>query len=382
MSPQIHSKITKCICHPSLPYSCVEVREVKNGAQLQCVLIRCPAFNAERPALWFAQLEGQFHLSGINDEVTRDYYASSHLDPKAAAEVQDILLNVPAETPYTGLKEALIVRLTLSRDARLQQLLNREVLDDRKLSQFLRHLRSLDDTVPDNILRTKWLSRLPMTTQSILASQADIALDRLATLADKLHEIALPVAHFNDVQEPTSSALETRFSHLEATICEVVSALKGQSVARSRSHSRSRSRATSHPITTSAVLQQRRGQHWEPLGFFSQKLQPALRKHCPYDRELHAIYAAVRKFRYIFEARHVMIFTDHKPLLHAFAQDSDRVTPWQFYRLDFIGQYSTDIQYVAGKDNVVTDVLSRIEAISAGVSTNDLAEAQAAEGEL
>ncbi|XP_015115553.1 uncharacterized protein LOC107040122 [Diachasma alloeum] len=127
---------------------------------------------------------------------------------------------MPAETPYTRLKEALVERLTLSRDSRLQQLLDREVLGDRKPSQFLRHLRSLDDTVPDNILRIKWLSRLPMTTQSILASQADMALDRLATLADKLHEIAFPIAHINDVQEPTSSALETRFSRLEATICE------------------------------------------------------------------------------------------------------------------------------------------------------------------
>ncbi|XP_015122247.1 uncharacterized protein LOC107044743 [Diachasma alloeum] len=202
----------------------VEVREADNGAPLQRVSIRCPAFNAERRALWFAQLEGQFHLSVINDEVTRYYYASSHLDPKAAAEVQDILLNVPVETSYTRLKEMLVERLTLSRDVRLQQLLDREVLGDRKPSQFLRHLRSRDDTVPDNILRTKWLSRLPMTTQSVLASQADMALDRLATLTDKLHEIALPVAHINDVQEPTSSALETRFE-LASTLIQGISTL-------------------------------------------------------------------------------------------------------------------------------------------------------------
>ncbi|XP_015112556.1 uncharacterized protein LOC107038153 [Diachasma alloeum] len=203
----------------------VEVREADNGAPLQRVSIRCPALNAERPAIWFAQLEGQFHLSGINDQVTRCYYTSSHLDPKAAAEVQDILLNVPTETPYTRLKEAPGERLTPSRDCSTE--------------------RSLDDTVPNNILRTKWLSQLPMTTQSILASQTDMALDRLATLADKLHEIALPVAHINDGQEPTSSALEIRFSRLEATICELASALKGQSVAGSRSRSRSHSRATS-----------------------------------------------------------------------------------------------------------------------------------------
>ncbi|XP_015121210.1 uncharacterized protein LOC107043994 [Diachasma alloeum] len=247
-------------------------------------------------------IEGQFHLSGIKDEVPRYYYASPHLDPKAAAEVQDILLNVPTETPYTRLKEALVECLTLSRDVRLQQLLDRDVLDDRKPSQFLRHLRSLDDTVPDNILRTKWLRRLPMTTQSLLASQADMALDRLAILADKLHEIALPVAHINDVQEPTSSALETCFCRLEAIICELASALKGQSVGANVKGSHPvawtpegdtaftackeelrKATLVIYPDTTlpwaiftdaseyaiGAVLQQRRGQHWEPLACFS-----------------------------------------------------------------------------------------------------------------
>ncbi|XP_015124915.1 uncharacterized protein LOC107046731, partial [Diachasma alloeum] len=131
-----------------------------------------------------------------------------------------------------------------------------------------------------------------------------------------------------------------------------------------------------------AVLQQRRGTVWEPLAFFSKKLQPSLRKRCPYDRELHAIYEAVRKFRHIFEGRHVTIYTDHKPLLHAFKQNPDKANPWQFHRLDFIGQFSTDIQHVAGKDNVVADALSRIEAISTAISTAELAQTQAADAEL
>lgn len=208
---------------------------------LQRVSIRCPLFNSERPALWFAQLEGQFHLAGISDEITQYHYASSHLDPKAAAEVEDLLLKIPTEAPYTRLKGTLVERLTLSRDARLQQLLERETLGDRKPSQFLRHLRSLDNTVPDNILRTKWLSRLPMTTQSILASHADINLDKLASLADKIHDIALPTAQINSVQEPTTTpTVESRISRLEASINELTSMFKGRGTTRSRQRSRSR----------------------------------------------------------------------------------------------------------------------------------------------
>ncbi len=224
----------------------VDVQVADSITPLQRVSIRCPLFNSERPALWFAQLEGQFHLAGISDEITQYHYASSHLDARAAAEVEDLLLNVPTETPYTRLKGTLVERLTLSREARLQQLLDRETLGDRKPSQFLRHLRSLDNTVPDNILRTKWLSRLPMTTQSILASQADMNIDKLASLADKIHDIALPAAQINSVQEPAAtSAVESRISRLEASINELASSFKRQVISRSRSRHRFRSRTSS-----------------------------------------------------------------------------------------------------------------------------------------
>ncbi|XP_050340598.1 uncharacterized protein LOC126767018, partial [Bactrocera neohumeralis] len=212
---------------------------------LQRVFIRCPLFNSERPALWFAQLEGQFHLAGIFDEIMQYHYTSSHLDAKAAAGMEDLLLNVPTKTPYTRLKGTLIERLTLSRKPGLQQLLDRETLGDRKPSQFQRHLRSLDNTVPDSIFRTKWLSKLPMSTQSILPSQADMNLDKLASLADKIHDIALP-AEINSLQKATTtSAIESRISRLEASINELASSFKRQSISRSRSRQRFRSRTSS-----------------------------------------------------------------------------------------------------------------------------------------
>lgn len=79
-----------------------------------------------------------------------------------------------------------------------------------------------------------------------------------------------------------------------------------------------------------AVLQQQVENSWVPLAFFSQSLFPALRKRSMYDRELHAVYRAVEYFKHIFEGRRVTIFTDHKPLLHAFTQKPEKATPWQF----------------------------------------------------
>jgi hypothetical protein len=62
-----------------------------------------------------------------------------------------------------------------------------------------------------------------------------------------------------------------------------------------------------------AVLQQRVDNAWQPLALFSRKLNPAQSKYSAYDRELLAVYEAVKHFRHMLEARHFTVFTDHKP---------------------------------------------------------------------
>jgi hypothetical protein len=49
--------------------------------------IRVPPFWPEKPAVGFAQLEGQFALSNITLDATKFYYVISQLDNKYAAEV-------------------------------------------------------------------------------------------------------------------------------------------------------------------------------------------------------------------------------------------------------------------------------------------------------
>lgn len=131
-----------------------------------------------------------------------------------------------------------------------------------------------------------------------------------------------------------------------------------------------------------AVLQQRNGGNWQPLAFFSRKLSPTQRKYSPYDRELLAIYESIKYFKHMVEARPFTIFTDHKPLTFAFRTRRDQCSPRQFRYLDLIGQYTTDIQYIAGRDNVVADSLSRIEELEAPLDYQSLAEDQASDVEL
>jgi hypothetical protein len=78
---------------------------------------------------------------------------------------------------------------------------------------------------------------------------------------------------------------------------------------------------TKAPTTAmGAMLQQHVRNAWQPLVFFSRKLSPAQQKYSAYYRELLAIYEAVQHFRHMLEARHFIIFMDHKPLVYAFNQ--------------------------------------------------------------
>lgn len=114
-----------------------------------------------------------------------------------------------------------------------------------------------------------------------------------------------------------------------------------------------------------AVVQQKTDEKgWQPLGYFSRKLKVAECKYSAYDRELLAIYLSIKFFRHVLEGRTFAIFTDHKPLMYAFQQSSEKASPRQLTHLDFIGQFSTDIRHVSGEENVVADMLSRIETIS------------------
>ncbi|CAA9999485.1 unnamed protein product, partial [Nesidiocoris tenuis] len=133
-----------------------------------------------------------------------------------------------------------------------------------------------------------------------------------------------------------------------------------------------------------ASLHQERHGVLEPLGFFSKSLSTAQTKYSTYDRELLACYSAVKHFRHMLEGRNFVIFTDHRPLTFAFRQKLDKASPRQLRYLDFIGQFSTDIRFVPGKDNTVADYLSRISSISipSSIQLEELAKGQLDDSEI
>lgn len=121
-----------------------------------------------------------------------------------------------------------------------------------------------------------------------------------------------------------------------------------------------------------------------PIAFFSKKLDVTQKNYSTYDRELLGIYLAIKHFRYLLEGRQLLIRTDHKPLVYAFRQKLDKASPRQVRQLDFIAQFSTEIEFISGKENIVADAFSRVESISMPVivSLEDLATFQKEDEEL
>ena len=110
-----------------------------------------------------------------------------------------------------------------------------------------------------------------------------------------------------------------------------------------------------------AVLQQRIESVWSPLAYFSRKLKPAETRYSTFDRELLAIYLAIKHFQHFLEGRQFSVITDHKPLTFALASPSKHHSPRQIRHLDFISQFTSDIRFLKGSSNAAADALSRVE---------------------
>ena len=112
-------------------------------------------------------------------------------------------------------------------------------------------------------------------------------------------------------------------------------------------------------VAVGGVLQQFLNGMWQPLSFFSKKLNPAETRYSEVDRELLAVYATIKHFRHNLEGRKFFVITDHKPLTFVVSSVTERASLRQTRQLAFIAEFTTDIRYVKGETNFVADALSR-----------------------
>ena len=248
---------------------------------LAAVSIKLPPFWPTDPTVWFLQIEAQFNTRGITSQQTRFDYVISSLSPEIACEVRDLLIRPPADRPYDTLKAELIKRTAASEQRKLQQLISGEELGDRKPTQLLRRMQQLlgdhlGPTTDNAFLKELFLQRLPANVRMVLASaDATTDLPKLADMADKIMEVAIPPTVAATSTQPQVSEVQQLKEEI-TRLTELVASLAQQ---RPRGRSRSRSRNTRQQ--SPARADQQPPQNTDSVCWYHTKFDDAAKKCQP-----------------------------------------------------------------------------------------------------
>ncbi|XP_012235002.1 uncharacterized protein [Linepithema humile] len=193
-------------------------------------------------------MEAQFATNGITQDLTKFYHALQALDASVLAEVSELITNPPENNKYEVLKTRILNEFQDSEEKRLKALLNTTELGNQQPSKLLKHMKDLAESkVSDELLKSLWMQRLPTNTQTVLSTSED-TLDKLATMADRIHDIVTPNIYSTELVPTAGNA-----SPWEGQLCEIIKRLeriksKGRSATPclcQRSSSRSSTRSTS-----------------------------------------------------------------------------------------------------------------------------------------
>jgi len=176
--------------------------------------IKAPRFTAQ-PAIWFQQIEAQFACKGIAKDYLKYCHALQALDVDIVAEVSDFTTNPPQYGKYEAFKTRVLHTFRDSEEKRLKTLLYQAELGDQRPSRFLKRLKELaEGKASDELLKSMWIQRLPLNIQTILAACGD-DLDKLAILADRVHDIVAPSVCSLEAAATTITTELNRRNHKE-----------------------------------------------------------------------------------------------------------------------------------------------------------------------
>ncbi|CAH8645318.1 unnamed protein product [Heterobilharzia americana] len=225
------------------------------------ITLQLPTFWAHRPSAWFSHVEAQFALRHIQSQETKSNLVIVSLPENVIEDVSDVL-DDPAPNLYDRLKTALIKRVALTDQQKVQELFRDVHLGDRKPTQLLRQMKQLiaDFNIDEAFLKQLWLQRLPQSVQGILAPFHKCPLIELAEAADRAVDATKPNTsisaalstatdssknpHPPSAVEPTSFDVITHISKLYEELCSIRNEMRSGSSYKGRT-SRSRNRSAS-----------------------------------------------------------------------------------------------------------------------------------------
>nr|VZI05128.1 unnamed protein product [Spirometra erinaceieuropaei] len=176
-------------------------------------------------ALWLRVVESCFVLRQITQDDTKFHYVVAAFPMNIATDLRDIIDCLPTEAPYTAQKEALISRISLSTQKRLQRLISEEDLSDRKPTQLLKRLEQLADgqELDVNMFKQRFLQRLSPSVQAILAPNIpSLTVQMFAeTVNRKLEYYQPPVMVNVAIRSTIAHTMENVIKRLDALTIEV-----------------------------------------------------------------------------------------------------------------------------------------------------------------
>ena len=152
--------------------------------------IKLGTFWTDRPAVWFKHAESQFSIKKITVESTMFHHVLVALDNKTSGEVEHIIMDPPADRPYSALKEALLEAYEKTPAQLDREFMAIRSLGDLTPSAMLRKMRRLrpKEEHSSTIFRWSFLRVLPLDVSNILIVMEGEELDVLAKRADRIME--------------------------------------------------------------------------------------------------------------------------------------------------------------------------------------------------
>lgn len=108
----------------------------------------------------------------------------------------------------------------------------------------------------------------------------------------------------------------------------------------------------------------------QPVAFMSKSLSERESKWSTPEKECYAIYYSLVKFEYLLRDINFCIRTDHKNLTYLNNSANEKVNRWKLK----IQNYSFDIEYIPGEDNVIADAFSRLISFKENYVVSNLTE--------
>ena len=107
----------------------------------------------------------------------------------------------------------------------------------------------------------------------------------------------------------------------------------------------------------------------KPLAYYSQAFPSTTKVRSTFNRELTAMYMAVRHFRFRIRGRKLIFRTDHKSLINAMSNPEGQHSPQERRMLYHLKEYMPTVLHLPGDQNIIADFLSRPEHYCSNVAT-------------